>query len=649
MNKIEVSREVFEKIFRKGGEMKYKEMTNQFMQELPEHVKDIANAEIEKNEYLQTKGTVKKALGETHENGGIKTVLEEGDRVLSDFLKIGAELSKKLNKEYEIKTKATDTYAKVLDKYLKKIGHTEATEELEGAIKKLDTQKDKVKDEATLALNQDYLMNEIKEYGDELDSMEDIKTQMFTILYNAQEESKDKNKPKDKFQDGGFYSNYNPLFTKNPGYEGKLREWLGSQFQKAEYELGDIQNTAIRFKELADNAGVPTTEADFKDMNSLNNLAGRIQKQTIEKRPALAKHYGTLIYPTRAGLQQLVDKKIINPKDYGINLINGKVPRGSFDTLSEEQQATIQTKIQSLPQKDKDEYALTNYNDNLAYFRGIMSKEQYLPKAEFEKFLQENKGKEVGDGYYSTNIEGAYVKPYSDIPASVKETAEKTLPDSALEIPQAEQKLQTKRPVSSILFPDKPYMMPDFQAPMKFQPKIYSGERVEISPEQALMERERSQMAIQQQLDQLPDAQRASTLASLDANNAANTSKIISETSRYNAQAKERESYEEAQARTRQSLADQQAGAQYQQLMGRELESYRNDLQNMYNSMYEEQKSKWEAINQYNRSNALNPSIVFDGQSYYVAPEALAQTQRRLEELKPKGKKGGRFSKKRFV
>ena len=56
-----------------------------------------------------------------------------------------------------------------------------------------------------------------------------------------------------------------------------------------------------------------------------------------------------------------------------------------------------------------------------------------------------------------------------------------------------------------------------------------------------------------------------------------------------------------------------------------------------------------ETINQYNRSNALNPSIVFDGQSYYVAPEALAQTQRRLEELKPKGKKGGRFSKKRFV
>ena len=124
MNKIEVSREVFEKIFRKGGEMKYKEMTNQFMQELPEHVKDIANAEIEKNEYLQTKGRVKKALGETHENGGIKTVLEEGDRVLSDFLKIGAELSKKLNKEYEIKTKATDTYAKVLDKYLKKIGRS---------------------------------------------------------------------------------------------------------------------------------------------------------------------------------------------------------------------------------------------------------------------------------------------------------------------------------------------------------------------------------------------------------------------------------------------------------------------------------------------------------------------------------------------
>lgn len=633
-NSINIPRDIFDKVF------KYKGMTNQFMTSLPEEAEELSNAEVEKNEYVQNKGQVKKALGDTHEDGGIKTVLEQGDRVLSNHLKIGAKLSKQLNKEFELKTKATDTYANVLDKYLKKIGHTEATSEMEESIKKLDKQNKTVKHKETLALNQEYLMGEIKEYGDELDSYEQSKTEMFSLLFQAQEDSKVKNDNKysHKYQKGGnFYENYNPYFSTNPSYEGKLKEWQNKQFYKPEYELGDVNQTATRFKELADNSGVAYTEDDFKNMDSLNKLAGRIQQKVIQDKPTLAKHYGLNIYPTRQGLQQLVDKKIINPKEYGIKLIDGKVPRGSYDTLSQEQQDKMQAKIQGLPKKEKEDYAVTNFNDNLAYFRGIMTKEQYLPKDEFNKFVDSNKDSLVGDGYYSTKQEGVYVKPYTNNEenSAIKITSgDNAPPNNNNNIPLGDNTTTPaeKRKKASILFPERYQMMPDFLAPMKFQPKIYSGERVEISPEQALSEINRGRLATQQQIDQLPDSQKAATLASMDANNAQVVSKVISETSRYNAQAQERESYEEAQARTRQSISDQQAAAQYQQLMGRELEGYRNDLNNMYNKMYEDQYSKWMAINQFNRLNAFNPEIQFDGQNYYVTEDAAKTTESRLRE-----------------
>ena len=80
-----------------------------------------ANAEVENGEYLQNPdGSVQQVVGKSHENGGEAMMLEEGTKVVSDNLKIGKELSKDINSNFDLKTKPTDTYATVIDKFKKK-------------------------------------------------------------------------------------------------------------------------------------------------------------------------------------------------------------------------------------------------------------------------------------------------------------------------------------------------------------------------------------------------------------------------------------------------------------------------------------------------------------------------------------------------
>lgn len=74
--------------YQEGGEITNAEkMTGAYTTESP-----MPNVEIEKNEFLKDGETqeVTKAIGETHENGGIKTQLTDKTKVISDHTQIGA-------------------------------------------------------------------------------------------------------------------------------------------------------------------------------------------------------------------------------------------------------------------------------------------------------------------------------------------------------------------------------------------------------------------------------------------------------------------------------------------------------------------------------------------------------------------------------
>ena len=558
----------------------YKDMTGQFIRELPEHAEDMANAEIEGGEYVKDASSVKKAEGETHERGGIKTKLEDGTRVLSDHLKVGGELARKLTKEFEIKIKATDTYSKVLDKYLSKIGHTEATEEAEKYIKELDEQKQKVDDETTLALNQEILMDEIREYGQKLQELEQPKQEMFDLLYTAQETAKKDKENKD----------------------GKFR--YGGEQQKE--RLKDFYNQAVALG----------YEGDLNLKGDLGQEAGKLQKFMVSTNPqAVLSYFKESGQPMTAKGVDILKKS--NPEAF--KQLGLDINRASTNYTPEEKNKLAQTA------KVDDNFWLEQFQDNKWDWRYpiVASSKMLAPKPTT----------------YSLTPKAPNV--------SIASTPQE---EKVTDIPKTEEEAQAKSNKGILLMPERDLLNPSFRAPIKFQPRIYSGERVEISPEQALSEINRSRIATQNQIDQLPDAQKAATLASMDANNVQAVSKILSETSRYNAQARERESYEDAQVRTRQSLADAQSAAQYQSLMGRELEGYEADLQNQSNIRFQDNFQKWLQINNLNRLNALNREVQFTGDGYELTPEAVQQAQNRINEASQKaiGRKGVKFNKNRF-
>ena len=60
--------------------------------------------------------------------------LEDGTRILSDYLKVGAKNAKILNDQFDLGVKASDTYATVVEKFNKKSGLNKITEELKNAV-----------------------------------------------------------------------------------------------------------------------------------------------------------------------------------------------------------------------------------------------------------------------------------------------------------------------------------------------------------------------------------------------------------------------------------------------------------------------------------------------------------------------------------
>jgi hypothetical protein len=164
------------------------------------------NAEVEKNEYIQfSDGVTQKAVGKKHEQGGVDLSIPDGTKVVSDHLKIGASFAKKLEKEFGIKVKADDTYAKAIDKYTSKIGLKKLNEEQEDLFKTLKKEMDTPKDEGSMRLNMEYLSGKISQVESKKKGLEEQRAQFFNVVFNTQEKSKgaEGDPDQDTFKMGG--------------------------------------------------------------------------------------------------------------------------------------------------------------------------------------------------------------------------------------------------------------------------------------------------------------------------------------------------------------------------------------------------------------------------------------------------------------
>jgi len=189
--------------YQQGGEVTNAQvLTGAYLPETPN-----PSVEIEKNEMVKDgeTGDIQKAVGETHEQGGIPVNLPNLSKVLSDHTKIGAVNAKLFRDDLDIKVKATDTYAKVLDKYNKKIGWDTLIEEEEKAIEKVGDQETGEVATTTKDINMNYLSDKLQDLQAGKEAIKPLQDEAFEKIFAKQEAEKRGKGADVKMQEGGQY------------------------------------------------------------------------------------------------------------------------------------------------------------------------------------------------------------------------------------------------------------------------------------------------------------------------------------------------------------------------------------------------------------------------------------------------------------
>jgi hypothetical protein len=147
------------------------------------------NINVEHGEHTKNSetGAVKEVVGKKHTQGGEDINLPDQSKVLSDYTKIGATNAKVFEEMFDVKLKASDTFATVLDRYNNKIGIKGLEEEEKELVKKVEKNSNSSIEKKTKQINEDFLAQEIAEINKKKKVLNKIKAQAFEAIFNEQE------------------------------------------------------------------------------------------------------------------------------------------------------------------------------------------------------------------------------------------------------------------------------------------------------------------------------------------------------------------------------------------------------------------------------------------------------------------------------
>jgi predicted nuclease with RNAse H fold len=627
MNKIEIPKEVFENIFfAEGGQKKdlHKAMTGEYQFALNME-KPIAepNAEVEGGEYILDSRGIRKFEGKSHEKGGMPVKLEEGSRIISNHLKIGVELAKELSKSLKLPFKATDTYAKALDRFTNASGLTKVNEELQKLISKMDEQKSNSNDKETFALNNQFLNNAINNKNKEKEPLEKERAKFFDMIFKKQEESK-KEESEYKMEMGGDYLGIASKHSISPERAKELLKNL-PHYQNATPEYTDKYRRE-RFKDFVASARAAGYEGDV-DMNAkdLGPEAGKLQKFMVENYPERVRDYFEVSgQPLTAKHVDLLKAK--SPWAFKVTGIPANKPSASY---------TDEEKL-----KLKKAFAEADENQSVA---GEDNKN-------YNNFILEGFNDEKWDWRYPVS---PILNKSSIKPAGAKITA--TLPTVSKMPPPAITKLETplktpdKTPVKELekvkdknrrgllLLPDQTPLMPSsIQPSLKIQRRYSRIGYNDISPEQALTEMNRSEVGTQNQLKDMSPQQRAAASVALTANANTASNKVIADVNRTNAAGRNAVDVYNAKVSDAEENAAGSDALDYEKRTYMAQNAYEQNLNNFYNKLQKNQMNNWKTVEGFNRYNALNPDVQFTGEGYEVNNNiALTPSEMKyIEELR---------------
>lgn len=668
-NKISIPRSVFEKtFFKNGGEKQvFKELTGEYQFPLDLNQKNVQpNAEIEGGEYVADSQGLRRAEGKTHEQGGMPVNLEEGTRILSDHLKIGVDVAKKIKDFTEIPVKATDTYAKVLDKYNKKLGLDKVNDRLEnlmGMMKKESENKDK----KTANLNIDFISKQLNAEAEKKKPLDKDREQLFNMLFKIQESTKE-GEPEYKMQNGGEIQRLAAQYGISPERAAELAGL--PKYQNGNTPLRKIEGQYVTGQSTNVNQNQPriaqhaTKSGAYGNINDLNVAVSELYRNfpdlvlsdqtlkpylNVEGNKVSFKNNIALNKPQEA-IGALQNKMQARMKASAEHVINNEAVYGkdavaqAKDYLAREAFAPGQT-ARDFDKKfgnfTSGRYALqmnvvTPEDQKLLNENGIYTLKQITPDSPlFQKLSPESQQsiKETQTRIGSTDADFAIGQfKVGETPGAVEDKTKVQGPGI------------TGTPIvqGAMVLPNRDINMPTWQPSLKTATRLNRIEPNLISPTQELQEQDRAVLAAQQDLENLSPEQRAAANIGLTANRIGASGKSIQTANRFNAAAQNTADVYNAQIGDKEQMAENQNALSYEARTLKGLANFDQDYQNMLNTKFSDQAEKWKYINMINAQNAFNPNVQYTGTGFETVYQPnLAQSNiNYINQNQPKVVKG---------
>lgn len=576
-----------------------KYLTGEYITGLPRHSEEEATAEVEKGEYILDEEGVRQVVGNTHENKGEKVNIADGTKIVSNNLKLSKDDVKKLKADFDMKVSTKDTYAKVVEKFTKKIGLTKLNAEHEVYNKKLEDQE-AIGDEATAEFNREFISGKLVEIESKKQELLPEREQFSESIFQLQEESKGvkgvapqnieetsespiqeeivQEAPQEvveeapvQFEDGGMQSRaFQALCKKHNLTESEGRKLIQS------YENGGLQkyedggakqvelyksraaaytNKDRNFRDLPrqqeelgqwmkdmEAHGVDWRETDFSpamvgdlDMEGLEEVATRLQDHVAEKYPAATLQYAKSAPITETGIKVL-RAKIADGTIQELVGVGGRTQADIDDVIEVlKDNSIVNTEGVS---RTKIKSLMVGLSDDEVKSQNFQDKAWNYRRPFIKEVRFDNKAD--FDKFQASNQSlgdnGLFsITGQDNLFIKPIFDGEEPKLDGKREF-EALEIPQQDTARGNLLFPDQSVLPPEgLQAHLKVKRRFEDLESAKISFEDNLVELARQEQATNSQLNNLPDAQRRAGLASVGAASQQNINKIIAETNKANA------------------------------------------------------------------------------------------------------------------
>lgn len=448
------------------------------------------NAEVEGGEYVQFPDKeTQKVAGKDHEQGGVPVNIPDGTKVLSKSLNLSKQQAKMLKDVFDIELTTKDNYSAALDKYTKKIGLKKLNDEQEEIFRTLEKTLDKTKDPKTLKLNKAFISEKIQEIENKKEPLEKQRSQFFDTLFELQEKSKaDKGDEDAKFRYGGIQkAKFDAIATKLGLDPEQAAIMLKAKREGTlpKYEEGGIKDELPPYVEA--NAYTPQGIRRLNTYRQKSGLAPipetsskeAVKKAVLEMQNKVAKEHPDLVYQYMLDESHQPNNKLLSklPKEY------------------EQSNAGLKKAVEDGKLKKED--VIDAYQDGLWWYRAVdPTTPAVLPPPPKTTT--------------TTPPDETVIPPPAGAPKP-KGTGTRIV-DTVTETPKKEYARAFYMPDQSVMPPTPP------EGHLKTNIRLDRIDPLRIGIDQTIQDTTDQRNFVLNQLDSLPEAQRAAITANLLAN-----------------------------------------------------------------------------------------------------------------------------------